>query len=495
MLFHLNAEKLDRQHKIKASSGVIDTSRFVYFFYYLGLYPVAPESKITLTRRNNLEWEQLEPEVFLNLDYSEEGARKYFYEHPEKLRMELRYTIRFGEAGKIFLYMLSAYLNNTPKEPNIRYTNELFFIISLLLVFIAFWWIRQPVLGLLFVILMGSNPVQLYEVYLDANVLGWQITTALIILALHLPVLTNRRLSKYYLWSLPILTGVILATIRQIRTEPIAIIASVVFSYFLISRTNWRIKGAMIFLLFLSFTGVSRGWKAYFDYKFEEASQKVKEAGGTPYTGPRMMNHFIWHPIWCGLGDFDRKYGYSWADGAGVEYAFPILNEKYKMGLPDLDSDKWGHGRYTLKEYYDNDQKYRKTIFDGPEYTEVVRDKVIYDITHDPLWYFDIILKRLWRVIDETSPMRFSLGRWWLDLPMHGLALFPVLLVLLATRSWMLIKFICFTLPLSFTSILIYSGGNTPFYSCYHLAVGAVLGAWLIEGGLWWYKSRKRIAR
>jgi hypothetical protein len=293
---------------------------------------------------------------------------------------------------------------------------------------------------------------------------------------------------------LPVLTGIILGTIGQIRTEPSAIIVSAVFSYLLISRTSWRVRGAMVFLVFLSFVAATYGWKTYFDYKFEEASQRVKEVGGTPYTGPRFNDHYVWHPIWCGLGDFDEKYGYKFSDQAATSYAFPILNKKYKMNLPDLDSDKWGLRRFYLKEYWDKDQKYVKTPQGTPEYSEVIRDNIIHTITHDPLWYIEILLKRAWRVINQTSPVRLSFGRWWLNLPMHGLALFPVLAILIVTRSWMLAKFICFTFPLSFTSLLIYSGGNTPLYSCYHLAVAAVLGAWLNEGGFWlaeYIKKRK----
>lgn len=480
--FFAKSYKLDKSIILTSSVGRTQEVSFVYFYYYLGLYPVALE---------NDDYHV----------YSEEGARKIFVERSDELVMEKDFTIRFGDLGKMLWYLPSAYFNGAPINLMMFHSNVILFVAGLMAAFIAFWYIRQPLLGTLIVLLVGSNPFQLYEIYFRDKIFGVPISTALIVLAFHLPLLTNRRRSKYYLFLLPILTGIFLGTIRQIRSEPALIIVSAAFSYMVISRTRWRIKGLLVFLLALSFFITNNGWKSYFNRKIEEAFQAVKVVGGNPYTGPRDLHHGIWHPIWCGLGDFDEKYGYEWRDGAGVEYAHPILKEKYNIDLPALDSSKWGANvrgtaidrtRVFFKEYWDKDKKYYKTVYGIPEYTEIIRDKIIHDITHDPLWYAGIILRRIGRVILETTPVRLSLGRWWITLfPLSGILLFPVLALLIASRNWTLLKIVCFSFPLSFVSILIYSGHGTTNYSCYHLFVVAICIAWLVEGVIWWYKNKK----
>ena len=37
----------------------------------------------------------------------------------------------------------------------------------------AFWRLRKPLLGVLLVLLLGSDPFQVFEVYRNNNVLGW----------------------------------------------------------------------------------------------------------------------------------------------------------------------------------------------------------------------------------------------------------------------------------------------------------------------------------
>lgn len=139
--------------------------------------------------------------------------------------------------------------------------------------------------------------------------------------------------------------------------------------------------------------------------------------------------------------------------------------------------------------YWDKAKKYFKTPYEVPHYTEVIRDKVIRDITHDPLWYLNILYKRIRRVISETTPVSLRLGQWGIDLFIHGILVFAVLVFLITAHNWVLLKILCFSFPLSFTAIFLYSGGNTTYYSCYHLFAAAILAAWLLEGGLWWYKK------
>ena len=169
---------------------------------------------------------------------------------------------------------------------------------------------------------MGSNPFQVSAVYYESNVFGWPITTTLLVLALHVPLLSGRRTSPFYYWTLPLVTGLLLASIRQVRTEPVLVIAAAGLSYLFASSLRWRVRLALALLLGVCFLWGSHEWKQFFDRKFAEAYAVVKAAGGHTYDGPRQSHHFLWHALWCGLGDFDRKYGYPWDDLAAEKYAF-----------------------------------------------------------------------------------------------------------------------------------------------------------------------------
>jgi len=469
--FFINKSNLDKQYVNKASTGLHGEHRFVYFYYYLGLYPIATENH-------------------KNLTYTKDGAKKELAEHGDKLLMEVGYpTIRHGDLGKMFLYLPSALLNGAPKKMNVQTCHILFFVFALVSLFVSFCWIRQPVLGIIFVLLLGSNPFQLYEVYTNGNVFGWPISTAILILAINLPLLTERKRSALYLFAVPVLTGIIMALIRQLRSEPMPIILSVIVSYMLVCKTRPRIKVSMLLLLLVSFVGTSSLSQSYFSNKFEEAFKVVKDAGGHPYTAQRYRYHAVWIPVWCGLSDFDTTHGYEWADYSPTFYANPILKKKYNMDLPDWGTDKWHSSRYRYNLYWDIGKKYFKMPYEMPHYLEVIRDKVIDDIVNEPLWYSGIILKRIRRVISQTTPLRLSFGRVWVTIPLGGMTFFFVFLVLLFFKDRMLLKLLCFSIPLSTMQIVIYSGKGMCFYSCYHIFAAAILMAWLVELGFYGYEK------
>ena len=230
------------------------------------------------------------------------------------------------------------------------------------------------------------------------------------------------------MWLIPIAIGALLGTVRQIRPEPVAIVVCAAAACLLVARASWWRRAALAAVLVASFLASSRAWLAYFDYKFEEARQVVAAAGGKVYQGRRDRYHTFWHPLWCGLGDFGQKYGYEWRDKAAATYARPIVQERYReMGRePDL--------RY---------------LFWDPVYNDVLGEKVVHDISHDPLWYLGVLARRLGRILTWTTPVRLSAGPWSADLPWNGLATVPVVLVLAWTRSWPLLKVVLFPLGTS----------------------------------------------
>ena len=456
--------------------GVQAPLRFIYFYHYLGLYPVASE---------------LAPS---ELDYSREGAEKLLATRGDTLVMEIGHTVRSAEPGQMLLYLPDVWLRGDVRRPRVRTGHGIVFAAALVALFVTFWAVRQPLLGFLLVAFLGSNPCQLYEVYFRENVFGWMITTGVLLLALHLPLMQRRRPHRLLLWAAPLATGLLLATVRQIRPEPVAMIVSAALCCLLVAGVRWRVRAALVLVLLVSFCGAATAWELYFERLYGRALVAVKAAGGHPYTGPRQQYHMGWHNVWCGLGDFDRKYGYEWNDNLAKDYARPILAERYHEIMGDWN---WYTGAST-DQHWDEAKKYYKMPHELPHYVEVVRSKVLHDIRHDPLWYLDILLRRAGRILSETTPVSVSWGGSRLGVPVPGALIIPLAVILVAIRGWPFLKLVAFLIPLSFPALLVYSARGMCHYSCYHLAAAAVSVCLLLEAGLWlgWRKrSRNRPRR
>lgn len=443
--------RLDSRYANKASVGVHHEGRFAYFLYYLNLFPVAT----TIT----------------NPPLSLDGAKDIVLRQPATLVQDLTYTWLSGDYGKVFPHLYDAWLKGAPWNVSMTPFNRMLFTLSLCTLFLSLWTVGRPQLGLLLVVLLGSNPFQLFEVHAHDNVHGLTISTAIIVLAAHIPVFRRAWRPHIYYWLLPVMTGVFVATIRMIRSEPAPIILAAMIAYLAAFPWSWKRRFLTVGLLGVAFLGSSLGWSKYFSGKFEESKSYLKQHGGHPFPGQLRLHHHFWHPIWCGLGDFDHKYGYVWSDKAALRYATPILEQEYKINVPVYDVEQ----RYPADEYFDEARVYKKLPFHIAEYDEVARRKVLRDIASDPVWYINIIAKRIWRVLDVTTPVRISWGTWRRRLPMHGAGMVLLALLLLVLKEGFLLRLLLFTLPTCITAVLIYSGDGTSYYGIYHLIGSAIL--------------------
>jgi hypothetical protein len=250
--------------------------------------------------------------------------------------------------------------------------------------------------------------------------------------------------------------GLLVGTVRQIRPEPVTILASATLACLVLPRTSWLRRAALAATVFVSFAAVSAAWTAYFDHKFDEAQQVVGKAGGQLYQGARDTHHMFWHPLWCGLGDFDKTHGYLWSDKAAKYFAMPIVEARYR---------ERGQG-----------ESNERFLFWDPVYEEVLKEKVVGDIKADPLWYAGILLRRMARVLSWTTPVRLTVGPWHAGLRWTGWAALPMLAALAWTRSWPALKMALFPLGTSVTAVLVFSGtvrGQT--YSGWFHLMGAAL--------------------
>lgn len=412
-----------------------NTQQFLYFYYYKGLFPVATLMKDKV--------------------FSEKGADDLIRDYGDSLIMEYHHCSRLGENAKIFAYLPNAWLDGVVK-PSIRLFNTIIFAAGLIGCFWGFSRNGRALLGLLIVGVMLTTPFYIYEIFGNENIFGAMAALFLGLLGLNADFLFNKKLRKWC-WIAPVASGVLIGFFNEIRGEISILLVSMLILYTLTKTLNLYQKIAFAFIVISLFVLTSKGIKVYFDVKFLEAHELVKESGGHPYDGPRLKGHRFWHPIFCGLGDFGGKYGYEWRDAAAYFYAFPILQKRYKTNLV---MNKYGN----LLNFYDKAKIYYVRFDDIDEYEEIVKEKVLRDIQNDPIWYATVLFKRGMRVLSQTVPI-----------PYMGWVMLLLLPFLVFLRKWDLLILIVIGFPLSATPIIIYSGGNTTSNSIYPILTLAVI--------------------
>jgi hypothetical protein len=246
---------------------------------------------------------------------------------------------------------------------------------------------------------------------------------------------------------------------------------------------TWRTRVLTIAALIASTWLGVRAWDAYFDRKFEQAAQTVAAAGGHVLNNRADHYHVFWHPIWCGLGDFDTTHGHAWDDAAAIAYAQPVINARYHQELPWW----WGvkgkdQGERTADDYLDGARLYYRLPYLEPHYDEVLREKVLTDIRQDPSWFAGILARRIVRVFSETTrpQISFSTTRT-LPLPFAAVLVLPLALAGVWARRWTDLKILAFSFATSLPALLVYSGRGMTYYSVYHLCALALVAGMVLD--------------
>lgn len=448
--FFRDATRLLTHFREGSAVGVCDDiQQLFYFFYYFNQFPVMA-----------IEVDEL------RYPFSQTAARLFVDLHGDRLIMDSGRpcnTARYGDLGKIFLVWPAALWRGSPENPTFVPTSALLFVAGLLAVLVGFWRARQPALGLLIVLLVGSNPFQLYETYRHENVFSLPISAALLLLGSHVRWMSGASPLDPRAFATAALTGAFLATLREVRTDSALMGLSAVGIYLTVPRSAWRRKLALVAVFGASAWLTAQAWTGYFDSKFTEAQEFVRRAGGHPYTGPRSQHHPAWHNVFLGLGDFDTKFGYRWDDKLAYAYATPILRSQYKLSFTY-------DGTFYFRETYGGPSGlYRISPQDLPEYVEVIRAKVIRDIVRDPAWYLGILWQRIRTILSQTTPISVALGDSRLGVPFSGWFFVPTLLALAITREAFLAKLLLFSFPLSLTPLLVFCGPGATYYAIFHI--------------------------
>ena len=468
-------------YPFKASSGMSEQDKFVYFLYYTNAFPIA-------STKNGLNYEFSYTKAGVDrqpntLEYSAAAAQRVLQDDGKTLVMEWGHTLRSGQLLSAYLYLPDAWRLGSPQFAEVRMTDGALLILGLVSVYLMSWWVGLPVFGAVFVLLVGSNPFQLYEAYRHENVFSWPITALCLMLALALPLLIGKRVSVWYAAGAAIAAGAFAGTANQIRPEPIMLLGGVVLALLCAGSLTWRARLLTVALLLVTTVLMSRAWDAYFDHKFDQAAGVVAGAGGHVLTSPPGHYHAFWHSIWCGLSDFDTTHGYAWSDSAALTYAQPVLKARYGQDLPWW----WGvkgkeEQERTAADYLDADHIYYQVPFRTPHYEDVMRDKVMGDIEHDPAWYAGILGRRVVRLFTETTRPQITLSTAAaVPLPFSGMLVVPLALAAGYFRRWTDLKILVFSLAVSAPVLLVYSGRGMTDYSVFHLCALALAASAVAE--------------
>jgi len=237
-------------------------------------------------------------------------------------------------------------------------------------------------------------------------------------------------------------------------------------------RGGWARRFVLLATLAVTFATTSVLWEHYWGYKFKEAHAIVAATErGVTFDGDWNTHH----AFWCGLGDFGRDRGYRWSDKAAYRFGIPRVNARFGTNY------RLGRG-YSLTSYYTPARKHRIKAETLEEYSMVMRDKVLGDILGAPLWYLNILRKRIVRAFTQITPARLGLGSRYVDVPFSAWLFIPAFLGLVALRQWDQLKLLGFYLPTSLPSVLVYSGHGMTYGSAFHLVLFAVVVCWTVHG-------------
>ena len=452
MASFLNPLGLSPDYRIRLSTGLklAQYQRLLFFYAHKDLFPVASIAEIPAD--------------------TPEAAEALLRDRGDSIVMELSNTVRAGDNGKIWLLLPEYWLFGKTLTATPRLANYGLFAIAILVLLINLLRVRRYTLAVFLVAFLASNPFQLFEVVVNPNVFGLPISIFILMTGLHVPIIFNSRAPSWgKVVLLALVSGVLLATVKEIRTEPVVIAGALLLVYLTIPKATVMVRVLTAGLFVGALLVTSSLWGRYWDAKLEQATDVVASVGGHVLPeGIRQAHHEFWHPIWAGLGDFGTDKGFVWLDTAAYAQVIPILRRDFGMTL------NWSGG-YFLDDFYDEARIYRKKISDIPEYHQVIKKIVLDTIGNDPLWYAGILWKRFNRILTDQTPVRIGVGGLTvLAFKYHGSLAILLLLGVIWGRRWPETKLLVLSAATSLTPFLIFSGKGATYYSLYHIVAAAI---------------------
>jgi hypothetical protein len=395
--------------------------------------------------------------------YDKEFARNMLMEQGDTLRMEYMHEIRFGEFFKFYLPYLAALIRGQPGDNKLDIVHRMFFLSALFLLLFEFSRCGRPLLGSLVALMISSSEFQAYQV--THGSFSYIITGATFTVACMAPFLFGKPLRPAAIVVRLLLCSSFIVLCGNVRTTAMCMFLGPPLVLLFYRRLSVARRALLLATYLAVFAAVYRGTQTYFNHKFEQAIKFVEAVGGVPYLGERTNNHPFWHPIWCGMGDFDEEYGHVWRDARAWKVAEPTMRMR-GWQHPEMDDTKG--------DYY--------TLCTNPLYEEVIRGIVLKDIRNDPMWYLGIIGKRIRRTFTEWQQPRLELVFRTIELPKSFVPYLAATCVFLLLGMWAELKLVVLTLPTAALAIAITTCTNGHYYLIAHLVCGAVILVCVVNG-------------
>jgi hypothetical protein len=462
--FYFYQDQIPSPYPIKRVIGIQkrDYQHFSFFYHHFGVFPVAAPG--------------MKPQG------NKADAERFLRENGSSLLTDTRTGGgRFGNYAKLFLFYPELWLKETPTAASTRVFAGIFFTLSLCIFLLAAMRVGHPLFGIFAVLLLGSHPLQLTQVYGVSNNLSLSISCAILLLGLCYRWLKGGAPPSYKDWLVVVIAGLVCGFCRQVRTESSVIILSV--AALLLLQTAWPMKRrvALLASLVAVFLGLQNRMDNYFERKFTEANQFVVAHGGVAYPGPRVRQHIFWHPLYVGLGDFDDKYGTEWQDFHNFSYAMPIFK------AAGLDYT-WSGYTYYLDQSYDPTGRYPVFFEDLPLFNQLSKERFFNRVKADPRLYVTILGKRAWRILSQSADISVAFGKWRVGWPLSAFSIFILVALLCWSRQLSVLRMVLFTTPLSLLPFVVYSGDGLAGISIFGALLVAAFAAMLVLKARIWYR-------
>lgn len=351
---------------------------FVYFYYYTGHFPLS-------TLRTGAA-------------YSKSSAIEEIEVNGRDLVMESGHWSRLGEHARIWAFMPDAWLRGSPKNPSVKTFNALLFFLGLFSLFHGLFRMGHIRLAFLLPGMVLCLPFFHYEVFSRQNLFALQGSVFMLVMGLILPWCVAKKNKWMIHFLLLLMVGFIIGVVAEMRNENIILLMACCVMILLGHEENIQKRLLYCGLLLLFTVGTRNGIQSYFQKKFDQTKILVAQKKGHVYTGKRIRGHQFWHPVFCGLGDFDRKYGYAWKDQVAYQFAIPILRDRYQISYP------YHPDSLHFQAWYDSARIYYIKFDEIEAYEIIMKEKVLNDIQKDPGWYFNILQKRIFRILHDCLP-------------------------------------------------------------------------------------------
>lgn len=465
--YFLEPDRLHGAPVITETTTIHEPYLFDYGMYAWGLVPVY--SLDLLDHRDDPVYQ------------SPEAATRLLAERGYTLRMEYANAMRIGERMvKVMKYPLALYHRSAAGLSHRGILGTVYALGLCLLAFSLCRFAPFP-LGVILPLVFSSSQFAACDIYLRSLTQTVLIDAAIFAMALLSPIIFDRRLRTGSLLLRGLLLTSVIVFLMNIRSTISPLYAGILLVMLCYRRRSlgWRL--AMFVAILGCHVLVARLFDAWWGMKYREASAVVEQFGGQPFRGIRMTYHSVYHSVWCGLADFDHKYGYRWSDNQPESYAWPILQAQGQN--VDLGADQMGYvcgGAYI--EYQAG-------------YGKVLEARLRDNIRADPGWYARIILQRVQRILFENEPARLNVPAiaFTVQLPraeraitsvnLPPLALtgprspwpyLAVLALLLIFRLWGYVKLLLLAMPTLAVPLIITTYGGQQVEFVGHLVLAAI---------------------